>query len=383
MSSVESSSGGLSQCVPRKGRSAPRIHSTLALLVAHAAAVVAEHDAQRHSFRPGSLWRDSLGQPIRAHSAGLLSVASTWYLYGADHYRPAANGSLAANSSHSRLQALTDSTVGVNRRINVYSSRDLVNWRPHGSAFVNCEVARQGNCYVDRPKVLHDTKGGRFVMVMKATPLVAVAVASSPLGPFRLVGHLAVAEHVGDCSAFADPRTGRAVLVYSVRPNATHARVLRLALLSEDLLRVEAPVATIHRPREAPALFYEPARRRYYLLCSRASGWKPNAAELFSAPALAGPWISEGNPTRHPTSFDSQVTFVLPVARNGVTRFVYVADRFMPHITGPLCGEGLCESGRYVWLPMRTHGSSGGDGASPNVTVEWREAWRLDALFDR
>ena len=121
--------------------------------------------------------------------------------------------------------------------------------------------------------------------------------------------------------------------------------------MSSDLLNLTTEaVATIPLAREAPALLYEPSRRRYYLwsrsrlallltlrrllsgqpkewrvralaarcgasscvlfatlemhphlislsllpsLDSRASGWRANAAELFSATALHGPWRSE------------------------------------------------------------------------------------------
>ena len=112
-------------------------------------------------------------------------------------------------------------------------------------------------------------------------------------------------------------------------------------------------------------------------LDSRASGWRANAAELFSATALHGPWRSEGNPTRDPTSFNSQSTYILPVTRaGGRLRFVYMADRFEPHIYGPLCGDRLCESGRYVWMPIEVLPPGGGDDDGA-LRVSWRSAWRL------
>jgi len=230
-------------------------------------------------------------------------------------------------------------------------------------------------------------------MLMKSTPHITVAVASSPLGPFHFARrwHPPAGERVGDISAMIDPHSGRAVLAYSVKPTLPNntIRFLRLAFLNADLLRAEnllsrisEPVAIIQQKREAPALFYESKRQRYGLLVSRATGWTPNAAELFSAPVLSGPWTSEGNPTHNATSFSSQPTFVLPVAKGGIQRFIYIADRFIPHIIGPLCGSSLsylCESGRYVWLPMQTAAWVHKDAL--NMTVKWRSEWRIDDLF--
>ena len=179
-------------------------------------------------------------------------------------------------------------------------------------------------------------------------------------------------------------------------------RVLRIRMLRADLLNFTsadgAAVATIGVPREAPALFYEPIVRRYFLWCSRATGWRANAAEVFSASALSGPWRSEGNPTHNATSFESQSTFILPVTgRDGRARFVYVADRFEPFISGPLCGAGqLCESGRYVWLPIdvapptapraprgaavekTTASGLASNGGALRVT--WRDSWTFGEL---
>ena len=180
---------------------------------------------------------------------------------------------------------------------------------------------------------------------------------------------------------------------------APTTRLLRIRMLRADLLNFtahftsaeasagDAPedaVATISAAREAPALFFEPSLGRYFLWCSRATGWKANAAEVYSASALSGPWRSEGNPTRHPTSFDSQSTYVLPVTgMDGRARFIYVADRFEPFISGPLCGANLCESGRYVWLPIDVMAAPAGamaTGGGGALRVSWRGSWKPNEL---
>jgi hypothetical protein len=75
---------------------------------------------------------------------------------------------------------------------------------------------------------------------------------------------------------------------------------------------------------------YEPTAARYYLWTSHSTGFAPNAAKVFSAALLHGPWSLEGNPTGSSISFDSQVTFVLSLPARPAPRraFVYVADRW-------------------------------------------------------
>lgn len=302
---------------------------------------------QYTAFHPGQLWLDTNGNRIRAHSGGLLTVGATTYWYGADSY---AAGHMT------------------NKIINVYSSMDLYNWRFHGAAFVmNCSEipGAKGTCYADRPKVLHDVSRGRYVLWMKSTPWCAVAESSSPLGPFRFVKRwLPNGEEAGDPTAFWDPVATRGFWVYSRKVR----RVIQISEMRPNMLDLMGLNATLDMTREAPALFFEPTVGRYYLWTSHLSGWMPNAADVYSAVNLtSGAWRSEGNPTRSPNSFGSQSTFILPyLGRSGRMRFIYIADRFEPYISGP-------ESGRYVWLPIEV----GLDGA---LSVSWRSTWTLEEL---
>ena len=71
---------------------------------------------------------------------------------------------------------------GVCKVINVYSSLDLLSWRFRG-------IALHSQQYADRPKVVYSAATGQYVLWVKSTPNVGVAVASTPVGPFREVGH--------------------------------------------------------------------------------------------------------------------------------------------------------------------------------------------------
>ena len=136
---------------------------------------------QQSSFRPGEPWLDTNGEPIRAHSGGLLadpnspSGAPVYYWYGSDGY-PGGDAML-------------------NRKINVYSSVDLYNWEPKGVAFTMPDLplcaggAPSGEnmtCYADRCHVLYNDATSKYVMWCKAKPFVAVATSSSPSGPFTI-----------------------------------------------------------------------------------------------------------------------------------------------------------------------------------------------------
>ena len=320
-------------------------------------------------IHPGTLWRDTRGHRIRAHGAGILTINATFgsaplfVWYGADHYR---------QPNHTK----DHNHEPPNRKINAYSSRDLTNWEPHGTVFeMACEALNIAHgCYVDRPKVLA-TSTNRYVMWLKSTPFVAVATSGSPFGPFKLRGRWKPGGlDVGDIGACYDGSTRRSFLAYSVKPSSTPnaTRVVHIARLDEpDLTNISEVVSTIPFAREAPAPFAPTGAGRYFVWTSRPSGWYPNAAELFSAPSMRGPWKSEGNPTRSPDSFSSQVSFILPLPRTRHS-FVYVADRFAPWIN-------TSESGRYVWLPAElvANASRGGSPSSPVVRIVWRDHWKV------
>ena len=357
--------------------------------------------APRTAFHPGELWTDTSGRRIRAHGASVIFVAETqrYYWYGAHGYRQP-NGT---DFQHTLP----------NRRINVYSSKDLYNWSPHSSpAFVMpCgSLGRSSEgCYVDRPKVIPAAALNGYIMWLKATPFVAVATADSPLGPFRLLSRWRPGDQmaIGDIGTFVDPRSLHAYLIYSVKPSSpSERRVVRVSQMTNDRVNLSdagraASSSTIPFAREAPALFFDSAQHRYLAWTSRPSGWRANAAELFSTDDLLhGRWTSEGNPTRSSTSFNSQAACILPLPINSTQRsagqrFLYVADRCVvlrppctsSSLPSPLLltiASATCrfdpfintsESGRYVWLPLTLEEGSSVRRAA--AAVRWRGSWRL------
>jgi hypothetical protein len=355
-------------------------------------------------FRPGEIWLDAAGVPINAHGGGVLFHEGVYYWFG--EHKIAGE---AGNRAH----------VGVH----VYSSTDLLQWTDRGIALPvvddpASEIAR--GCILERPKVIFNRRTGKFVMWFHLEPAgggyagarSGVGVAENPCGPFRYVGSvrpnagvwpanvpreqrrplgpeetaqlaglrlrgdpepgyptdlLFRRDHAGgqmarDMTLFVDD-DGAAYHVYASEENGT----LHISQLSDDYLSHAGKYVRIFPGgfHEAPAVMK--ARGRYYLFTSGCTGWKPNALRLSVADSIWGPWTGLGNPCRGTaeqvaTTFESQSTFILPLAGNP-DQLIFMADRWRPR---------NAIDGRYVWLPIRF----GNEG--PELT--WAASWTLVEL---
>ncbi|MBT3306609.1 MAG: hypothetical protein HN377_09005, partial [Alphaproteobacteria bacterium] len=131
------------------------------------------------SFKSGRLWPDSNGVHINAHGGGILFHKDTYYWFG-EHK--------VAGTAGNRAQ------VGVH----VYSSKDLCNWKDEGVALKvsddpKSDIAK--GCILERPKVIYNTKTGKFVMWFHLelkgqgyrSARSGIAVADKPCGPYKFV----------------------------------------------------------------------------------------------------------------------------------------------------------------------------------------------------
>ena len=358
------------------------------------------------SFRPGELWPDTHGVPINAHGGGILYHDGTYYWFG--EHKIAGE---AGNRAH----------VGVH----VYTSRDLHAWTDAGIALAvsddpASDIVR--GCILERPKVIHNRRTGKFVMWFHLEPKGAgysgarsgVAVADTPTGPYRYLGSLrpnagvwpmnapaelqhplndaelarintldlpggplpyypkhalfrrdfAGGQMARDMTLFVD-NDGAAYHLHASEANGT----LHISQLSDDYLSPAGRYIRIFPGRfhEAPALMKH--RGRYFLFTSDCTGWAPNPARLSVADSIWGPWEELGNPCAGPgaqiaNTFESQPTFILPVAGRP-DAFIFMADRWRPR-------DAI--DGRYVWLPIEfRHGVP---------MIAWHDSWDL-SFFDR
>lgn len=322
-------------------------------------------------FQPGQVWRDTQGEPLNAHGFCVLAHAGRHYWYGAHK--------IAGRTEAEKNEA----------GVRCYVSDDLLNWQDAGlvlSVFAPGAHADLADAFIlDRPKVIHHAATARFILYFKLYPpksqggktgidyaYVGVATSRSPTGPFEYQGRFLGGNSpygTGDFAVFAD--TDGALYHLGVRkPDKTHV----CGRLAADGLRPAGDyqeLAGITVATEAPALFRRGAK--VYFLGSGSTGWAPNAARLFVADRVTGPYQDLGNPCQGVNphnglgpelTFGGQSTFVYPVpGRRDAWIAMFDLNRPQDPIT----------SG-YVWLPI--------EFAGDRPVIRWRSQWDL-SVFPR
>lgn len=331
---------------------------------------------ERYRYLQRESWKDVDGNYINAHGGGILPYNGRYYWFG--EHRPAKGFS---------------TQVG----ITCYSSDDLANWKYEGVALAVSEEEGtdiERGCIMERPKVIYNEKTGKFVLWFHlelkgrgyGPARAAVAVSDRPEGPYRFISsgrvcpgrwpmnmaeekrnatwedekyrkwwtpawHEAIEEGMfvkrdwqggqmsRDMTLFKDD-DGKAYHIYSSEDNLT----LQIAELTEDYLSHSGRYIRIFPAghNEAPAIFKKDGT--YWMITSGCTGWAPNAARLFSAPSIWGPWKQHPNPCRGDGSertFGGQSTYVLQLSGN---RYLFMADIWHP--------KSLMYSG-YLWIPVR------------------------------
>lgn len=281
-------------------------------------------------FTNGELWLDEAGKHINAHGGNIIKFEDTYYWYGEN--RP--------------YQGFS-TEVG----IEVYSSKDLKSWKDEGVALPVSEKPGhdiERGCIMERPKVVHNPKTGKFVMLFHLelkgrgyeAARVAFAESDTPTGPFRFIRSTRL--HAGkwpfdytekmqqaaqqtDAKAWKDWWTpewrkevnkgmylwrdfkdgqmsrdmtvyiddnGKAYHITSSQENLT----LLVSELTDDYLDFTGKYNTVAPggQNEAPTLLKHGGK--YWLICSGCTGWDPNEARMFVADNIWGPWVQKPSP---------------------------------------------------------------------------------------
>ena len=353
------------------------------------------------SIRPGEIWPDNTGVHINAHGGGVLAHDGKYYWYG-EH-----------KSDHT-----SSALVGVT----CYSSDNLSDWTNCGVALKVVDTEGhdlERGCVLERPKVVYNALTGKYVMWFHlelkgkgyAAARYGVATADNPEGPFTYLRsgrvlpgiypeNMSLAERreaaalprlasdpwaeawsepwrsdvrlgmfnardivsgqmARDMTVFVDD-DGKAYHIFSSEENLT----LVIAELSADYTSHTGRYIRVAPgdQNEAPAIFKKDGT--YWMITSGCTGWDPNAARMYSATCIWGPWTRHKNPCRGPKAeltFGGQSTYILNVP--GTDNFIFMADIWRPKHPS---------DARYVWLPI-----SWADG---KPTVEWQQEWKPGEL---
>jgi beta-xylosidase len=298
------------------------------------------------SFKPGELWTDNAGKNINAHGGGIVFVKNKYYWFG--EYK-------------------SDGTSVALTGVGCYSSGDLYHWKYEGIALKvddNPSSDITSGCILERPKVIYNKKTRTYVMWFHLelkgkgynAARVGIATSKKVTGPYTFIrsfrpnpgiyplnmtdeekqlNHPATlkswtpewitavkqgmftlrdlqsGQMSRDMTLYVDDN-GKAYHIYASEENLT----LHIAELSDDYLGHSGRFVRVDPAghNEAPSIFKKDGR--YFMITSGCTGWDPNAARLFTADHMMGPW------TRHPNpflgkdadkTFYSQSTFILPV----------------------------------------------------------------------
>lgn len=331
--------------------------------------IVTASAVERMEFCPGTVWPDSDGEHMNAHGGNIVFHEGVFYWYG----------------SH-KIAGRTESQAN-EAGVRCYTSSDLMNWENIGMVFsksadgMNPEVADAG--ILDRPKVVFNDVTDRFVMYFKLYPptakgggagtrvaYVGVAESVDPLGPFEYRGRFLGANSDEGSGDFAIVKDDGAIYHIAIRKPD---KWLYCGKLISDGLRPSGPYVLMEgvtQKTEAPAVIRHEGK--YVLLASGSSGWRPNAARVFTADQLTGPYTSLGNPCQgiNPhnglgaeKTFGGQSSFICPVPGK-LNAYIAMFDVWNPEYP---------EDAGYIWLPLEFTGKG--------PRVEWRSEWDL-SIFE-
>lgn len=287
-------------------------------------------------------WRDTQGNTINAHGAGVMHYNGTYYLFGEIK---------KGKTWRVPNQGWEDYRVPAGG-VSCYSSKDFKHWKYEGIALKPVMGQPDNDLdtgkVIERPKVIYNAITKKFVMWMHVDKKdysysqSGVAVSDNPTGPYRYIRSVKPNGQMSrDMSLFQDD-DGKAYLIYSSEQNKT----MQICLLSNDYLSPSKTYSRIliDRTREAPALFKN--KGKYYLITSSCTGWSPNAATYAVASNILGPWHEYVNPcvgAGADSTFNAQSTYVVNLKGKG---FLFMAD---------IWNKTDLERSTYIWLPLKVN----------------------------
>jgi hypothetical protein len=311
------------------------------ILILSSLIAVAQKQKRYHAIYSGIPWFDDKGHVVSAHGANIVKDKDRYYLFGERHY----------------------DTSNTFAGFNCYSSTDLYNWKFESIALPVQKTGKLGPSRVgERPKVMKCATTGEYIMYMHVDTLghtdqfVGYATSNNIIGPYTFRGPLLFNGKPilkWDMGTFQDKDGSGYVLLHGGD----------IYKLNDDYKSVAEQVSkSFTNGFESPAIFRKDSI--YYFLGSHLTSWERNENYYFTATSLAGPWTSRGNfaPTGTLT-WNSQTTFVLPIAGSKDTTYMFMGDRWS--------FPKQASAATYVWQPLTIAGTS--------ISIpEYWQAWRVN-----
>ncbi len=296
--------------------------------------------ASKHAIRSGIAWFDASNQVVNAHGSCIVEDEGRYYLFG---------------------EFKTDS-ANVFIGFGCYSSQDLMNWKFERIVLPQQTDGLLGpNRIGERVKVMKCPETGEFVMYMHTDnrtytdPNIGYATSSTISGVYQFQGALL---HEGspirrwDMGTFQDTDGKGYLLIH-------HGMIYEL---SSDYKSAKRLVTSGQKAGESPAMFKSGGL--YYWLSSNLTSWERNDNFYLTASSLEGPWTHRGFFAPEGTlTWNSQCSFVFPIAREKDTLFLYTGDRWS--------FPKQAAAATYVWQPILVK-----DG-SMSLPV-FQESWQAD-----
>lgn len=336
----------------------------------------------------GGEWKADDGKHINAHGGNIFKQKGTYYWYG------------ETRSETGKPY----SSLGVS----LYTSKDLQHWKNEGVVLpVSTEAGSdiEGGCIIERPKVVYNAKTRKYVMWFHlelkgkgyGAARCAIATSDTPQGPFHFVKSgrvnaglypigfclpdtadirsqlgtpemktwwtapwrkqiergmffmrdLQGGQMARDMTIFVDD-DGKAYHIYSSEDNLT----IQIAQLTDDYMSHNGTFVRVAAggQNEAPTIFKKDGT--YWMITSGCTGWAPNAARMFSAKNILGPWTQHPNPCRGDgadKTFGAQGTYIYYTSSEkerklfGGAEYVFMADIWKP---------SELSNSRHLWIPI-------------------------------
>ena len=301
----------------------------------------------------GTNWKDTDGKTISCHEGGMSRFGDTFYWYGTSYL-----------GNPTGIWGKRQQTQGLQRGLNVYTSKDLVHWKYEGVC-LDYKVPGNGiRGSGHRPGVIYNDQTKKYVMwffdiVKYPDIMMTVATSDSPIGPFSILGLRKTGEENGyaqDCGLFKDD-DGKAYLVYD-----DGHRNLRVDLLTDDYLSSTGTSVIALKARAEGAAMGK-YKGKYIVAGSGVRGWAGTETDFAIAESPLGPYSKKQRASEQNT-WGSQISNFLYIKESDT--LMALCDQWW---AGNNDGQRDLEASRYLWLPFAF------DPAQGTGKLEYKKQW--------